>query len=201
MAVTPGTRLGPYQVLSKLGEGGMGEVYKATDTRLNRTVAIKVLPSHFAGDPEMKDRFEREAQTVAGLSHPHICTLHDVGEQDGVNFLVMEHLEGETLAARISRGALPLDEALKVGGEIIDALDKAHRQSIVHRDLKPANIMLTKGGTKLLDFGLAKWTAAGDSGSAAAQQTRLEVTAQGTLIGTMQYMSPEQVEGREADTR
>ena len=200
MTVTSGTRLGPYEILGAIGEGGMGEVYKATDTRLNRTVAIKVLPPHFAGDTDMKQRFDREAQTIAGLNHPHICTLHDVGEQDGVSFLVMEHIEGETLAARISRGALPIDEALKVALEIIDALDKAHRQNIVHRDLKPANIMLTKGGTKLLDFGLAKW-AAGQPGSHAAQETRLDVTAKGTMIGTMQYMSPEQVEGREADSR
>ena len=200
MTVAPGTRLGPYEILGAIGAGGMGEVYKATDTRLNRTVAIKVLPSHFASHPEMKERFEREAQTVAGLNHPHICTLHDVGEQEGVNFLVLEHLEGETLADRIARGALPIDQALKVALEIIDALDKAHRQGIIHRDLKPANIMLTKAGTKLLDFGLAKY-AASQPGSRAAQETRLEVTAQGTMIGTMQYMAPEQVEGREADTR
>jgi len=199
MTVTSGTRLGPYEILGAIGAGGMGEVYKATDTRLNRTVAIKVLPPHFAGDADMKQRFDREAQTIAGLNHPHICTLHDVGEQNGVSFLVLEHIEGETLASRIARGALPIDEALKVAGEIIDALDKAHRQGIVHRDLKPANIMLTKGGTKLLDFGLAKWAASGESGS--AQQTRMEVTARGTMIGTMQYMSPEQVEGREADAR
>jgi Tol biopolymer transport system component len=201
MTLSAGTRLGPYEILSAIGAGGMGEVYKATDTRLNRTVAIKVLPSHFAANPEMKDRFAREAQTVAGLNHPHICTLHDVGEQTGINFLVMEHLEGETLAARIARGALPLDEALTIAGEVIDALDKAHRQGIVHRDLKPANIMLTKGGTKLLDFGLAKWAASGQPGSLTAQQTRMEVTAQGTIIGTMQYMAPEQVEGKEADAR
>ena len=199
MAITAGTRLGPYEILGAIGAGGMGEVYKATDTRLNRTVAIKVLPPHFAGDADMKQRFDREAQTIAGLNHPHICTLHDVGEQDGVSFLVMEHIEGETLAARISRGALPIDDALKVAGEIIDALDKAHRQNIVHRDLKPANIMLTKGGTKLLDFGLAKWAVSNDARS--AQETRMDVTAQGTMIGTMQYMSPEQVEGREADAR
>ena len=200
MTVTQGTRLGPYEILGAIGEGGMGEVYKATDTRLSRTVAIKVLPPHFAGDPDMKQRFDREAQTIAGLNHPHICTLHDVGEQDGVSFLVMEHLEGETLAARIARGALPIDEALKIALEIIDALDKAHRQNIVHRDLKPSNIMLTKGGTKLVDFGLAKW-ASSQPGSQGAQETRLDVTAKGTMIGTMQYMSPEQVEGREADSR
>jgi Tol biopolymer transport system component len=185
----------------------MGEVYKALDTRLNRTVAIKVLPPHFADDPEMKQRFDREAQTIAGLNHPHICTLHDVGEQDGVRYLVMEHLEGQTLAERLTRGAMPLDEALKVAGEIVDALDKAHRQGVVHRDLKPQNIMLVRGAgssapssVKLLDFGLAKWAASGQEGITTAQ-TRMEVTAQGAIIGTMQYMAPEQVEGKEADTR
>ena len=200
MALTSGTRLGPYEILSAIGAGGMGEVYKATDTRLNRTVAIKVLPTHFSADPEMKQRFEREAQTVAGLNHRHICTLHDVGEQAGVNFLVMECLEGETLAARIARGPMPIDEALRVASEIIDALDKAHRQGVIHRDLKPANVMLTKGGSKLLDFGLAKWTA-GPSGSLSAMSTRVEMTGQGMILGTLQYMAPEQVEGKEADAR
>lgn len=207
MTLAASTRLGPYEVQSPIGAGGMGEVYKATDTRLNRTVAIKVLPPHFADDPEMKQRFDREAQTIAGLNHPHICTLHDVGEQDGVRYLVMEHLEGQTLAERLTRGPLPLDEALKVAGEIVDALDKAHRQGIVHRDLKPHNIMLVRGAgsgaassVKLLDFGLAKWAEAGQS-SLGAQQTRMEVTAQGAIVGTMQYMAPEQVEGKEADTR
>jgi Tol biopolymer transport system component len=201
MALASGTRLGPYEIASPLGAGGMGEVYKASDTRLNRTVAIKVLPAHFADDPDMRQRFDREAQTIAGLNHPHICTLHDIGEQDGVRYLVLEHLEGETLADRLTRGALPLDDALKVAGEIVDALDKAHQQNVVHRDLKPQNVMLTKGGTKLLDFGLAKWAASGKPGSSATQQTHLEVTAQGTIIGTMQYMAPEQVEGKEADSR
>ena len=205
MPISAGTRLGPYEVVSAIGAGGMGEVYRAMDTRLNRAVAIKVLPPHFAGDADMKQRFDREAQTIAGLNHPHICTLHDVGEQDGVKFLVMEYLEGETLAARIARGALPLDEALRVAGDIVDALDKAHRQGIVHRDLKPANIMLVRTGgasalshTKLLDFGLAKFAASSDQ---SLQQTRTDVTAQGTIIGTMQYMAPEQVEGKEADAR
>src|SRR5262245_37642838 len=163
----------------------MGEVYKASDTRLNRTVAIKVLPTHFADDPDMKLRFDREAQTIAGLNHPNICTLHDIGEQDGVRFLVLEHIEGETLADRLTRGPMPVDDALKVAGEIIDALDKAHQQGVVHRDLKPQNIMLTKGGTKLLDFGLAKWATSGQPGSS-TQSTRMDVTAAGTIIGTMQ---------------
>jgi Tol biopolymer transport system component len=201
MSLTSGTRLGPYEIVTALGAGGMGEVYKASDTRLNRTVAIKVLPQHFADDPDMKQRFDREAQTIAGLNHPHICTLHDIGDQDGVRFLVLEHIEGETLADRLARGPLPVDDALRVAGEIVDALDKAHQQGVVHRDLKPQNVMLTKGGTKLLDFGLAKWAASGLPGSSGTQQTRLEVTAQGTLIGTMQYMAPEQVEAKEADAR
>src|SRR5438874_13841170 len=135
MALQPGTKLGPYEILSALGAGGMGEVYKAADTRLNRTVAVKVLPAQFSENPEMKERFEREAQTIAGLNHPHICTLHDVGQQDGIDYLVMEFLEGETLAQRLERGALPLDEALRVAIEIADALDKAHQQGVVHRDL------------------------------------------------------------------
>src|SRR5262245_26187781 len=154
----------------------MGEVYKASDTRLNRTVAIKVLPTHFADDPDMKLRFDREAQTIAGLNHPHICTLHDIGRlrpegapasQGEIAFLVMEYIEGETLADRLARGPMPVDETLRVAGEIIDALDKAHQQGVVHRDLKPQNIMLTKGGTKLLDFGLAKWATSGQPGSSA----------------------------------
>ncbi len=156
MALAPGVRLGPYEIVSALGAGGMGEVYKARDTRLDRTVAIKVLPEHVASDPELKQRFEREAKTISSLNHPHICTLYDVGNQDGIDFLVMEHLEGETLAQRLTKGALPLDQALKTAIEIADALDKAHRQGIVHRDLKPGNIMLTTTGAKLLDFGLAK---------------------------------------------
>src|SRR5215470_6413962 len=156
MSIQPGTKLGPYKVLAQAGAGGMGEVYKAADTRLNRTVAIKVLPAHFSADAEMKQRFDREAQTIGALNHPHICTLYDVGEQDGTEFLVMEFLEGETLANRIARGPLPLDEALKIGIEIADALDKAHSRGVTHRDLKPGNVMLTASGAKLLDFGLAK---------------------------------------------
>ena len=204
MALTPGTRLGPYEIVSALGAGGMGEVYKARDTRLDRTVAIKVLPEHVASDPELKQRFEREAKTISSLNHPHICTLYDVGNQDGVDFLVMEHLEGETLAQRPAKGALPLDQALKTAIEIADALDKAHRQGITHRDLKPGNIMLTKTGAKLLDFGLAKLRPAGAPGAVGLSEAPTissPLTGAGTILGTFQYMAPEQLEGQEADAR
>jgi serine/threonine-protein kinase len=205
MALDVGTRLGPYQIDAPLGAGGMGEVYKATDTRLDRTVAIKVLPEHVAGDPDLKQRFEREARTVAALNHPHICTLHDIGNQDGIDFLVMEYLDGETLGQRLEKGALPLDQALQIAIEIVDALDKAHRQGIVHRDLKPGNIMLTKAGAKLLDFGLAKLRKPGTVGtegfSAATTTQSGPLTERGMLLGTLPYMAPEQVEGKEADAR
>src|SRR5439155_9207462 len=148
--------LGPYEVLSPLGAGGMGEVYKAKDTRLERTVAVKVLPQHLSENSDVRQRFEREAKTISSLSHPHICALYDVGNQDGVEYLVMEYLEGETLADRLGRGPLPSEQVLRFGIEIADALDKAHRQAIVHRDSKPGNVMLTKSGVKLLDFGLAR---------------------------------------------
>jgi Tol biopolymer transport system component len=199
MSLAAGTRLGPYEIKHQLGAGGMGEVYKAVDTRLHRTVAIKILPDRVSGLDEMKARFEREAQTIASLSHPNICTLHDIGHEGGHDFLVLEYLEGETLAQRIARGAMPLSEALTAGIAIADALDKAHKQGVVHRDLKPANVMLTKAGPKLLDFGLAKWTSTEET--LAAMPTRADVTAKGTMLGTLQYMAPEQIEGREADTR
>ncbi len=156
MALEDGSRLGPYEILGPLGAGGMGEVYRAKDTRLDRTVAIKVLPEHLSASPDIKQRFEREAKVISSLSHPHICTLHDVGEHEGIDYLVMEHLEGETLAQRLSQGPLPMEEVLELGGQIADALDKAHKGGVVHRDLKPGNIMLTAGGVKLLDFGLAR---------------------------------------------
>src|SRR6266852_1463864 len=156
MALTSGTRLGPYEILAPLGAGGMGEVYRARDTRLDRTVAIKILPPHLSEDPILRQRFEREAKAISSLNHPHICVLHDVGTQDGVQFLVMECVEGETLAKRLEKGPLALEQVLKVGTQIADALDKAHRSGVVHRDLKPGNIMLTATGAKLLDFGLAK---------------------------------------------
>src|SRR5262250_2268185 len=202
MALTNGTHLGPYEILQPIGAGGMAQVYKARDTRLNRTVAIKVLPPEFAARPDWKQRFEREAQTIASLNHPHICTLHDVGQQDGIDYLVMEYLEGQTLAARLEKGALPLDEALKTAIEIADALDKAHRQGVVHRDLKPGNVMLTKSGAKLLDFGLAKLKQETQQQTTlSALPTNADVTAKGTILGTLQYMAPEQLEGEEADAR
>ncbi len=156
MSLAPGARLGPYEIVASIGAGGMGQVYEARDTRLDRTVAVKILPPVFAHDPQLRQRFDREARTVAALNHPHICVLHDIGEQDGIAFLVMEYLEGETLASRLSRGPLPPDEVIRYGTEIADALDRAHRHGVIHRDLKPANVMLTRSGAKLLDFGLAR---------------------------------------------
>ncbi|HEY6065311.1 MAG TPA: serine/threonine-protein kinase, partial [Thermoanaerobaculia bacterium] len=156
MTLSNGTRLGPYEIQAPIGAGGMGEVYRARDTRLERTVAVKVLPSHLSASPEVRQRFEREAKTISQLSHPHICALYDVGNQDGVEFLVMEYLEGDTLSDRLLKGPLAFDQVLRYGLEIADALDKAHRQGIVHRDLKPGNVIITKSGVKLLDFGLAK---------------------------------------------
>src|SRR5256712_4596577 len=156
MALLPSQRFGPYEILSAIGAGGMGEVYRARDTRLDRIVAVKILPDHLSDRAELRERFEREARTIASLNHPHICILYDIGHQDGIDFLVMEYLEGETLAERLKKGPLPLDQVLQFAIEIADALDKAHRKGVTHRDLKPGNIMLTKSGTKLLDFGLAK---------------------------------------------
>ena len=204
MALTSGTRLGSYEILSPIGKGGMGEVYKAKDTRLDRTVAMKVLPAHLAENPERKARFDREAKVISQLNHPHICTLYDVGEQDGVDYLVMEYIEGETLAERLKRGTLPLDKALEYGIQIAHGLDVAHRAGIVHRDLKPANGMLTKSGAKLLDFGLAKPNAGGQpnlAGLSAIPTQEKPLTEEGVVVGTVQYMAPEQLEGKEADAR
>ena len=205
MAISAGSRLGPYEIVSAIGAGGMGEVYRAKDRRLERTVAVKVLPEHLSSSSEARNRFEREAKTISQLSHPHICALYDVGNQDGVEFLVMEYLEGETLSDRLVKGPLAFDQVLRYGCEIADALDKAHRQGIVHRDLKPGNVMLTKSGLKLLDFGLAKAIApgarSGASLTALPTQTGKDLTAEGTILGTFQYMAPEQLEGREADAR
>ena len=214
MALTSGTKLGPYEIQSAVGAGGMGEVYRAKDTRLDRTVAIKVLPSHLSSDPELKQRMEREAKAISALQHANICTLHDIGTQNGTDFLVMEYLEGQTLAERLAKGPLPLDQVLKIGTEIAQALEKAHQQGIIHRDLKPANIMLTKAGAKLMDFGL------GEAGNldcsraigpltpstptmnlASLTSAASPLTQKGSIVGTFQYMAPELLQGAEADAR
>ena len=206
MNLTAGSKLGAYEITGPLGAGGQGEVYKAMDTRLNRAVAVKILPPHLSERPDLKQRFEREAQTIASLNHPHICTLYDVGNQDGIDYLVMEYIEGETLAERLRRGPLPIADALARALEIADALDKAHREGVVHRDLKPGNIMLTKAGAKLLDFGLAKLRAPDGAASAPMTASAMptdarSLTLAGTILGTLQYMAPEQLEGKDADAR
>src|ERR1043166_5616617 len=190
MSLSAGTKLGPYEIVAPLGAGGMGEVYRARDTRLDRDVAVKVLPSHLSDNPELKERFDREARAISQLTHPHICTLYDVGHQDGIDYLVMELLEGESLATRLTKGHLPLDQVLRYGREIASALDKAHRSGVIHRDLKPGNIVLTKAGAKLLDFGLAKGVALA-AGEPTALTITQPLTSKGTLVGTFQYMSPE----------
>jgi eukaryotic-like serine/threonine-protein kinase len=206
MTLAAGAKLGPYEVVAPVGAGGMGEVYRARDTRLDRTVAIKILPAHLSSNSEAKQRFEREARAISSLNHPNICTLYDVGHQDGIDYLVMEFLEGETLADRLMRGPLPSEQVLKYGVEICEGLEKAHRGGVTHRDLKPGNIMLTKTGAKLMDFGLAK--ACSSPGGASASGLTLTspvasrpLTQEGMVIGTFQYMSPEQIEGKEADAR
>jgi eukaryotic-like serine/threonine-protein kinase len=215
MALTSGTKLGPYEIQSLLGAGGMGEVYRARDTRLDRTVAVKVLASHLSSSPELKQRMEREGRAISSLNHPHICHLYDIGSQGGTDYLVMEFLEGETLAEKLRKGAMPLNEVFKVGIAVAEALAVAHRSGIVHRDLKPGNIMLTAGGAKLMDFGLAKplgmQAAAPGSGTAPPSFTAAPtlsgpspltpLTTAGSIVGTIQYMSPEQIEGKEADAR
>ena len=208
MSLTAGTKLGPYEIVASIGAGGMGEVYRARDTRLERTVAIKILPAEIQSSPERRQRFEREAKAISSLQHPHICVLHDIGCHDGMDYLVMEYLEGESLADRLRRGPLPTEQTLKLGIEIAEALEKAHKQGLVHRDLKPGNVMLTKSGAKLLDFGLAKpagviaAAASGEFDSATLTiQRQHPVTAQGVIVGTFQYMSPEQIQGKEADAR
>jgi Tol biopolymer transport system component len=203
VSLKSGTLLGPYEIGAPLGTGGMGEVYRARDTRLDRTVAIKILPEQLSCDPVRKQRFEREAKTISSLNHPHICVLHDVGSQDGISYLVMECVEGETLAKRLEKGPLPLEQVLKYGMQIADALDKAHRSGVVHRDLKPGNIMLTSRGAKLLDFGLARPAVPSASLATltAATPQQSPLTQEGVIVGTFQYMSPEQVEGKELDGR
>ncbi len=205
MSLSSGTRLGPYEILGPLGAGGMGEVYEAKDTRLDRRVAIKVMPARVSESAHLRQRFEREARALASFSHPHICTLHDVGHENGIDFLVMECLEGVTLASRLERGPLPIEQALRTATELAGALDSAHRQGVVHRDLKPGNVMLTKTGAKLLDFGLAR-AAANVVETAVAQPsaapTRSQpITTKGEILGTLEYMAPEQLEGQEADAR
>jgi eukaryotic-like serine/threonine-protein kinase len=203
MALASGTKLGPYEIQSPLGAGGMGEVYRARDTRLDREVAIKVLPANLSSDASLKQRLEREAKAISKLSHPHICTQHDIGHQDGVDFLVMEYLEGETLEQRLSKGPLPPEQALRYAEQIADALAKAHKMGITHRDLKPANVMLTKSGAKLMDFGLAKQSGVAPLAAALTEMTieQAKLTSEGMIIGTFQYMAPEQLEGKEADAR
>jgi serine/threonine protein kinase len=201
MALSAGMHLGPYEIVSALGAGGMGEVYSARDTRLNRTVAIKILPEHLSSNPQLRERFDREAKAISSLSHPHICPLCDVGHQDGIDYLVMELLEGETLARRLKKGPLPPERAIDYATQIADALDTAHRRGVIHRDLKPGNIMLVKTGTKLLDFGLAKVRAAeAVAGMTALPTQTTPLTGEGTILGTLQYMPPEQLEGNEYGT-
>src|SRR5262245_52794668 len=202
MAVSDGTRLGPYEVVALIGAGGMGEVYKARDTRLDRTVAIKVLSTALQADPHLRERVHREARAISRLDHPNICALYDIGEDRGLTFLVMQYLEGESLADRLRKGPLPINEILACAIQIGGALDSAHRAGIIHRDLKPGNIMLTKGGARLLDFGLAKIRPTGVGVVADASATRtMPLTGEASIIGTLPYMAPEQVQGKESDHR
>jgi eukaryotic-like serine/threonine-protein kinase len=198
MPLAAGNRLGPYQIVGPLGAGGMGEVYRAKDTRLGRDVAIKILPAHLSENVEVRERFEREARAISSLNHPHICTLYDIGREGNADYFVMELLDGETLAARLERGPLKLDEALKIGAQVADALAAAHKQGIVHRDLKPGNIALTKSGAKVLDFGVAKLR---DEAVVDTVTRTTPLTSVGTMLGTVQYMSPEQLEGQPVDHR
>ncbi|MFZ1947193.1 MAG: protein kinase, partial [bacterium] len=202
-ALASGALLSHYKIIEKIGAGGMGEVYRASDTRLGRDVAIKVLSPHLAATPEVRARFEREARTISQLNHPHICTLHDIGHHKGMDYLVMELLEGETLAHRLEKGPLAVPLVLSIGAEIAEALDVAHRRGIIHRDLKPGNVMLTKAGVKLMDFGLARASAIAPAGGAEPDSPTMSrpLTAEGTIVGTFQYMAPEQLEGKEADVR
>jgi serine/threonine protein kinase len=199
MSLPPGTSLGPYEIEAPLGAGGMGEVYKARDTRLERTVAIKVLPEHLASDPDRRRQFEREAKTISSLNHPHICTLYDIGEHEGTGFLVMEHLEGETLSDRLAReGALTTEDAVRYGSQIASALEKAHQWKIIHRDLKPSNVMLTESGAKVLDFGIA--TREADPALETVTRSATSLTGDG-IAGTVPYMAPEALRGDPADAR
>jgi serine/threonine protein kinase len=193
MTLPSGTKLGPYEILAALGAGGMGEVYRARDTRLERNVAIKVLPASLSSDPSSRQRLEREAKVVSKLNHPHICTLHDIGHQDGADFLLMELVEGETLDQRLLKGSLSPDQTLRYATQIAGALAKAHKLGIVHRDLKPSNVMLTKSGTKLMDFGLAKQAGPAPLAAALPEMTTepSKLTGEGAIVGTIQYMAPD----------
>src|ERR1700682_1526936 len=193
MPLAPGTHLGPYEIIAPLGAGGMGEVDRARDTRLERDVAVKVLPANLSSDPSLRQRLEREAKVVSKLNHPHICTLHDMGHQDGVDFLVMELVEGETLEHRLTKGPMLPEQTIRFAAQIADALAKAHKLGIVHRDLKPSNVMLTKTGAKLMDFGLAKEFGPPPLPDALTAMTaeQSKLTAEGTIVGTFQYMAPE----------
>ena len=201
MALEAGTRLGPYEIVELLGKGGMGEVYRAHDTRLDRDVAVKVLPAELSGDETYRRRLEREAKTISQLQHPNVCTLHDIGSEGATQYLVMEYLEGETLEDRLRKGALPVDDVLRIGSEIAEAVGTAHRAGVVHRDLKPGNVMLTKTGTKVLDFGLAREFASPGEAVNTQAATVAAITGEGTLVGTMPYMAPEQLQGSQADSR
>src|SRR5262249_35765704 len=203
MPLVLGLRLGPYEIQSQLGAGGMGEVYRARDTRLEREVAIKVLPQDLSADHNLRQRLEREAKAISKLTHPHICTLHDIGHQNGIDFLVMELVEGETLEHRLLRGPLPTEQAIGYATQIAEALAKAHKLGVTHRDLKPSNIMLTKSGAKLMDFALAKHACRALAAAALNEMTMEEakLTGEGAIVGTFQYMAPEQLEGKEADPR
>ncbi len=204
MPIQPGQTLSHYRLVEKIGEGGMGVVYRARDTRLDRMVAIKVLPGHLSDQPQARKRFEREARMISDLNHPNICTLHDIGHDNDIDYLVMELLEGETLADRVERGPIPTDDALALAAQIADALTAAHDKGVIHRDIKPGNIMLTPTGAKLLDFGLARASLAAAQGGkdlTASPTMTSPLTAEGAIIGTFQYMAPEQLEGKEADAR
>src|SRR5258706_876262 len=198
MPLASGTRLGPYEIVGPLGAGGMGEVYRAKDTRLGRDVAVKILPAHLSEKVEVRERFEREARAISSLNHPHICTLYDIGREGNADYFVMELLDGETLAARLERGPLKLEEALKIGAQIAEALAAAHKSGIVHRDLKPGNVALTKSGAKVRDFGVAKLR---DEAIVDNVTRTTPLTSQGTMLGTVQYMAPEQLEGKPVDHR
>ncbi|HEU5162682.1 MAG TPA: serine/threonine-protein kinase, partial [Thermoanaerobaculia bacterium] len=198
MQLRRGTRLGPYEIVEPLGAGGMGEVYLARDTRLSRNVAIKILPADLEGDARFRLRFEREARAISALNHPHICTLHDVRSENGLEYLVMEYCEGRTLADRLARGPMPVEQVLEIGAQIADALGRAHRTGIIHRDLKPSNVMLTQTGAKVLDFGLAKQTRVDAAGTDTAS---LDASGGETLAGTLGYIAPEVLAGGEADRR